>query len=257
MTTLLMERVTGDGAPLEVLGEIPCPTSTCNGTGQRVRLFDRVLEVSCADCQEDAEREIAERERREQADALIARAGGTPRMAAFTLNSYFTDDAGKAALRAVLEWRDAVQERVVGAPNLYLHGEIGTGKTGLMWPVVRQLCEKLIPAKLVDFPSLLQEMRDAYSHHIPFDEFADYGRVSVLVLDDVGGEKPTEWTASQLLHLVNQRYERRLPTAFVSNYAPSRLIERLDVGDDVVARRIVSRMTEHVIRHFIDAEDRR
>lgn len=257
--TVMIERVMeGYGTPLEHLGEAPCPTPRCKGVGQRVRVFDAILTLGCDPCQVRGEAAAVERERREAADALTARAGGTDRMRPFTFKSYPDDAAGKAAKAVAIRWRNMiVRDGVKGAPNLYLHGPIGTGKTGLVWPVVKSLCDDLVQAKFVDFPSLLQEMKNAYSHRIPFDEFSDYHRVAVLVLDDLGAEKPTEWTLSQLLNLVNARYERRLPTAFVSNYSPSALAGRLTVDDKIVADRIVSRMTENVIRHEIKAKDRR
>lgn len=257
-----MERIgeSIDGKPLiEFLDEVPCPTEGCTGMGRRVRLLTTVLVVPCDPCNEAAEARELDKERQEDVDRLLARAGGTERMRPFTFESYFTDGPGREALAAVAAWRDEVAEKGRGARNLYLYGNRGAGKTGLMWPVVKSLCEQMIPAKIVDFPSLLEQMRQASGKHVPFHEFSDIGLAHVLVLDDIGAERPTEWTLGQLHHLVNTRYERCLPTAYISNYAPDDLVERLTLTDPVIAERIVSRMTESdsVIQYHIKARDRR
>lgn len=250
----------GDDGPLvEFLGEIPCPTKGCKGRGQRVRFAGKlVIENACPECVARSERDREIEERAEVARRLRLNAGETPRLAEFSIDSYPTDQAGKAALAAAVRWRDGILSRERDAPrNLFLHGPAGSGKTGLLWPVVASLCDELVEARLVDFPTLLEQMKDAYSKRVPLDRFTDLGRVPVLVLDDVGAERPTEWARAQLLHLVNQRYERLKFTAFASNYDPDTLAKRLGQDDPVVGVRIISRITESCIQHRMEAGDRR
>jgi DNA replication protein DnaC len=122
---------------------------------------------------------------------------------------------------------------------------------------VRSLCEQMIGCRFVDFPTLLEEIKDAYAKKVPLERMSDLVRVPVLVLDDLGGERPTEWAVSQLLRLVNTRYERKLPTCFLSNFTPGELAKRLGHEDPVAGERIVSRMVEGAIQHRMRARDRR
>lgn len=247
------------GAPfIEELGDAPCPTRGCDGVGTRVRVLDRVLVVSCSECVERAEENIRLEDRQDQVDALLRLAGGTERLERLSFESYPRDRAGLAAIQIVNEWMSRVTASRMDAPNLFLFGAAGTGKTGLMWPVVAELCNRLIPARLVDFPTLLEEMKNSFGKKGSFEDHVRCARVPVLVIDDIGAERPTEWTLGQLHQLVNTRYERCLPTAFVSNYTPGELIEdRFNLGDKMIPTRIVSRMVEGSIQHRIDGKDRR
>jgi DNA replication protein DnaC len=248
----------GDAPLVEVLATIDCPTCGKRRAGKRVR-FVGSLEVdnSCEDCCKRAEREREEEERRERAAQLRANAGETPRLAELTLDTYPKDDAAQAAMEAALRWRDGVLSKERSAPrNLFLFGERGSGKTGLLWPIAASLCDHLIETKFVDFPTLLEEMKDSYAHKVPMN-MTDLVRVPVLVLDDLGAERPTEWAVSQLLHLVNQRYERLLYTAFASNFKPGDLARRLGRDDEVAGNRILSRIIESCIQHRMRAGDRR
>lgn len=253
----LGESMQADGNFLENMGECPCPTEGCEGTGYKQRIGDRVFTMACEKCEAESAKRWEEEERARKAEVLLARAGGTPRLMQFTLDSYPKDKKHAEAKRVVLQWFSDVLDAPREAPNLLLYGPVGGGKTGLMWPVVVKFCESLVPARMVDFPGLLDQMREAYAKKVPFDRFTDLGKVPVLVLDDIGAEKPTEWARSQLLALVNIRYERLLPTAYISNYDPDELAERLGHDDPIIGERIVSRMMEGATQKRVDSPDLR
>jgi DNA replication protein DnaC len=245
---------------LKERGEVDCPGCGKPNGGLAVVMFGREVTIKCDECtkQDSDEQEAAEQVERVQ--DMLSRAGATPRLEQFTLDTYPSDPPHAEAKRIVLEWRDRILEAEVGkpgAPNLVLYGNVGGGKSGLMWPIVKSFCQQERRARYVDFPSLLEQMKAAYQHKVPFDAYSTLGRVPVLVLDDVGAERPTEWARSELLHLVNLRYERLLPTAYVSNYEPDELVERLGHDDPMIGERIVSRMNEGAIQHRLRARDLR
>lgn len=72
----------------------------------------------------------------------------------------------------------------------------------------------------------------------------------ILILDDVGAEKLTDWVAETFYLIVNKRYNEMLPTIFSSNLAVGELAEML--GD-----RTASRIVEMCDIIKIDGEDRR
>lgn len=254
----LGEDYEGEGL-IEILGPAPCPVEGCKNDGQRVRLLRLVITNPCAECGAKLEAEREEEERRERVERLLDRAGRTPRLGAFSLDTYPDDEEGRATRRVVEDWIEkiATATKETPAPNLFMHGGIGGGKTGVMWGAVRALCEREIEARLVDFPGLLEQIKVSYSKNVPFDDYSDLMRVPVLVIDDVGAERPTEWACGQLLQIVNRRYERCLPTAYVSNYTPDLLMQRLGRDDKIIGDRIVSRMMEGAMRHRNKADDRR
>ena len=74
--------------------------------------------------------------------------------------------------------------------------------------------------------------------------------VQLLVLDDVGKEKTSEWVEETMTFIVNSRYNHRLTTIFTSNYEDNPDIEVLDSLRVRVGSRMYSRM--HEMCDFID-----
>ena len=68
--------------------------------------------------------------------------------------------------------------------------------------------------------------------------------VQLLVLDDVGKEKTSEWVEETMTFIVNSRYNHRLTTIFTSNYEDNPDIEALDSLRVRVGSRMYSRMHE-------------
>jgi len=69
-------------------------------------------------------------------------------------------------------------------------------------------------------------------------------KAELLVLDDLGAERPTDWVEETRNHIVNSRYNDRRPTIFTTNY------EDLEDDQDIqslkarVGRRMLSRLRE-------------
>jgi DNA replication protein DnaC len=247
---------------VETVGPCSCPTEGCDGEGLRVRIGSSEIEVICAKCQREADEREAQREHKERVEFLLSRSGQTPLLATWTLASYaatFRDEAGQRALDKANGWIEMYlnRSRQRPCPNLLIFGEVGVGKTGLAWGIIRRLIEAEIEARFVNFPDLLDKMRDSYRASRPTHEAMNAGQVSVLAVDDVGAERGTPWAIEQLLLLVDRRRQRLLPTIFTSNYDPDDLADRLGPEEEFTGRRIVSRMIQGSIQHRIVAPDRR
>ena len=67
----------------------------------------------------------------------------------------------------------------------------------------------------------------------------------LLIIDDLGKEKVSEWTLEKLYYVINSRYEDCLPIVITTNYDPEKLVRRLTVKDNFeTAEAIVSRICE-------------
>ena len=251
----VMEPLTSSNF-IEVLGEAPCPLD-CGRQGQHVRLFS-ALEVTmpCAPCQERAEAKREEDESREITERMLRVAGATPLYLDWTLESYPDDAEGQRAVEFARGWLDRYREGVT--ENAVIFGPQGVGKTGLAWSVIRELVERdRVVCKLVTWREALNLMRDAFRRSQPVDELTGLRRIPVLVVDDVGSERPTDFARAELLDLVDYRHLNKLPTWYTSNYGPDELIVRLGHDEPIIGARIVSRMVAGAVQFRLGEIDRR
>lgn len=105
-------------------------------------------------------------------------------------------------------------------------GERGRGKTWEACAIARTLLiEDTVPVTIVGAVELMDALRPNK------DGASDLGQFQVapvLVLDDLGAERPTPWTSEQLYALAEYRNVRRLPTIITSNLSGPELRERYD-----------------------------
>ena len=183
----------------------------------------------------------------------------SPRMARYSLLTFpATDPAGAAALRAALAWWESALEGADGA--LYIFGPNGTGKSGLAWSVARAAKEHWPPdhVRFVIVRQWLAELRRSFSVvGGDRDPTHDLVNADLLILDDLGAERPTEWAVETIAYVVDHRYEERLWTIVTSNYAPHELIRRLGGDNPVIGRRIVSRLLDGATQVRLDRADLR
>lgn len=119
--------------------------------------------------------------------------------------------------------------------GLYLVGGVGTGKTHLAAALTNRLVsEERIPTLFVTVPELLDEMRPGGSQETATSILERAKGADVLVLDDLGAEKPTEWVRERLFVLINHRYRAELPTIYTSNVWLEDLAGH--VGDRIASR---------------------
>lgn len=136
-------------------------------------------------------------------------------------------------------------------PSLLLLGPTGTGKTHEAWGAIRALA-----ASGARFTFEVTTAADLYAtlrprHGVDSErEFDRYLKTCVLVVDDLGAAKSSEWVEEVNYRLINTRYEQGLPTLCTSNVPVRQLADHL--GD-----RVTSRLTEMAMRVVLEGTDRR
>lgn len=136
--------------------------------------------------------------------------------------------------------------------GIYLHGPVGCGKTHILYAIRNKLEEKHTPFIFWNTARLLYEIRNEYrDSNFSYDTMGDLLKSpDILLLDDIGAEKLTDWVIETFYLLINQRYENMLPTIFTSNFQIKDLAER--IGD-----RSTSRIMEMCDIVELDNKDRR
>lgn len=196
-----------------------------------------------AECEKKNDRREWELMRRDaRVEALRERSGLSKRLKGFTFASfkpYVSHAATKAAERVekyLAEW-EANREAGKG---LYFCGGVGTGKTHLAVAVMNEVIRKeKVPSLFVTVPELLDNMRGAYNKPgRDLDEWMDsVQNAELLLLDDLGAERPSEWVKERLFVIINHRYREELPTIFTSNIGPKELAAQLG---ERTASRVIS-----------------
>jgi DNA replication protein DnaC len=168
---------------------------------------------------------------RDQGPRLLATAGIPALYRRCTLDSFETWTSRprdqEQLLRAQATCRRYVDEFVgedgsFSDRGLLLVGRSGVGKTHLAAAVLSELIRRYgVRGRFVDFTSLVHRIQSTFdpssdaSTHQVLDPVMN---CEVLVLDELGAQRPTPWVRDTLYLILNTRYTRRLTTLFTTNH---------------------------------------
>lgn len=234
----------------------------CGGVGL-VRVMDAAghwVSRAC-ECQE------AEREQRRIAAAQIP-----ARYKDCTLDTFeIYHEADRSLAEALLTARKFVDEYPAGTAGkgLLLTGSMGVGKTHLAVGVLHRLVrERGAKGLFCDYRELLKSIQNSYNSEVRTTELELLKPVfaaEVLVLDDLGAQKPNEWVWDTVALILNTRYNNRQTTIITTNYSdqpagsgglsdPERAAREPTLGDRI-GDRMLSRLAEMCIRVKMTGKD--
>jgi DNA replication protein DnaC len=108
-------------------------------------------------------------------------------------------------------------------------GSVGVGKTHLAVAILRGLIETYgVQGLFYQSGALLKEIQDSYNPISQTSELkvlAPVFEADVLVLDELGASKPTDWVRDTLMQIINTRYNDKKLTIFTTNYLDERRSE--------------------------------
>ncbi len=201
--------------------------------GSRVLNNDDFNGFSC-----DASNEFPLETERQLHERLIA-SGFPVNLADLTFDNLTVDENNREKFQKAKEFA----EKPSG--GLYICGEFGTGKTWLAAAVGNVAARKRKRVLFGTFSGITDKLIAAQKYGTFSAEWELYAyKADLLIIDDIGKEKPTEWKLQTLFKLIDECGGANLPTVFTSNYGPVKLCERIspDNDDSITAGAIKDRL---------------
>ena len=131
-------------------------------------------------------------------------------------------------------------------------GDVGTGKSFVAACIANALLDQGIPVLMTNFSKILNQMGAMYSEE-RYRYIASFSNYSLLILDDLGIERSTEYALEQVYAVIDERYKAGLPVIITTNLK----IAEIRNPQDVAYARIYSRILEMCTPVRISGEDRR
>ena len=190
-----------------------------------------------------------------------------------TLETYETRMRGidRSLAAAHLRARRFVESYPVetAGTGLLLTGSIGVGKTHLAVGILQALvAERGATGLFCDYRDLLKQVQNSYNANVAATELQILRPVfeaEVLVLDELGASKPSDWVWDTVAHILNTRYNDRRTTIITTNYsntpplgadlsAPKSAMREETLGDRI-GERMRSRLQEMCVVVEMHGED--
>lgn len=162
------------------------------------------------------------------------------------------------AFKKLQEFKDNIVDNVVKGNNLFIYSKgTGNGKTSWATKISNEYIRKKVFSKNIDnliyyvnTPELLEDLRRGYTDGEYDNIIYKLQHSDIVIFDDIGAEKSTEWVRERLYTIINYRVTEGLSTIYTSN---------LDIGDISInlGNRIGSRIKEDTTFIELKGNDRR
>lgn len=176
-----------------------------------------------------------------------------------TFKNYKVTDKNKDAFENAKKYTSKlINEKTT--KGLFITGTYGVGKTYLASCIANELIKNKNTVLFGTLIQLLDFIKDTYKdNEISDKEYLNlYSSVDLLIIDDLGKEKPTDWVIEKLFLIVNNRYNNYLPIVITTNYNRNQLRERLCINKNYsMVDSIISRLYEMCGGIEIKDEDHR
>lgn len=142
------------------------------------------------------------------------------------------------AFEILNEFKENIITHVEAGEGLYIWGKnTGSGKTSWACKIMSHYFRKIAfstglenEGLYIYLPTFLEDLRGYYDTHDPeFEEVLEMlKKCKLLIIDDIGSEKFTEWVRERLVSIINTRVSSGLSTIYTSNLSPEELKDGLE-----------------------------
>ena len=144
--------------------------------------------------------------------------------------------------------------------GLLLTGDVGIGKTHLAVGILQALIqEKGVHGLFCDYRELLKRIQESYNPLVSTTELEILKPIfeaEVLILDELGAQKPTDWVWDTVALILNSRYNDKLTTLITTNYPnlPAAMARTADKAtrEETLGDRITERMRSRLAEMCVE-----
>ena len=192
---------------------------------------------------EEYEKTLEERKKRQAYEARLSWADIPGQFANSALREFKKRKGTEAAFQTVKNWVLNMEENLKTGKGLILSGPTGCGKTHLAVAAARACIQNGHTAVFWSVADNLERMMPGHGEEWEYAVLMEKAnRAQVLILDDLGVEKTSEWTQKQLTVIIDRRYREKKPIIATTNCKADEMREHL--GDRAFSRLIGMTSTE-------------
>lgn len=165
----------------------------------------------------------------------------------------FENDDGKNAgiIEAMKNYVENFPEFRKNGQGLLLYGPVGTGKSYSAACVANALIDKDYSVLMTNFATMVNQIQGMFEGKQEY--INSLNRYSLLIIDDLGAERNTEYMAEQVFNIIDSRYRSGLPMIITTNLTA----EELKKPQEVAYSRIYDRVLERCHPVKVDGNSRR
>ena len=225
--------------------EKECILTKPDGTTKTVHC---ACKCSVAQHEKEAE-EKRKRDRMQYLDSMRRTGFPDAEMREWTFaKSDHTDQRNENIARKYVANFDAMRKQGTG---LLLCGQVGTGKSFLAACIANELINQGTPCLMTNFSRIISRVSEKFGGDQKYLD--DLNRFDLLIIDDLGAERDTEFTWEKVMNVIDARYRAGLPLIITTNFEPKDFADR----GDIRRQRVFSRLKEMCILLEVKGTDRR
>ncbi len=122
--------------------------------------------------------------------------------------------------------------------GLLLYGAVGTGKSHVAACIANKLIDEGYSAFMSNFATIANELQGTFEKQKYIDSLIRY---DLLILDDLGIERKTDFMQEQVFNVIDARYRSGLPFIITTNLQTDELKKTTDIGNIRIYDRILER----------------
>lgn len=184
--------------------------------------------------QEETKRKLLEK----QAEIERMKASGLQDKALYDY-TFDKDNGINPEMAYAHKYVENLEDMKANSSGLLLWGNVGTGKSFFAGCIANALLEKGVPVLMTNFSRILNTLTGM--HFEDRNQFIDsLNRYSLLIIDDLGIERNSEFALEQVFNVIDSRYRSKKPLIVTTNLT----LTELNSAPDVAHRRIYDRILE-------------